>query len=54
LRERHYFKVLAVDRRTILKWIFENKDSRLDSIDLAQEMDRMRVAVNTVLNLLVP
>ena len=54
MRERHYFKVLAVDRRTILKWIFENKGSRLDSIDLAHERDRLRVAGNTVLNLLVP
>jgi len=54
LREKYYFKALAVDRRSLLKWIFRKKDRRLDSIDLAQERDRMRVAVNTALNLLVP
>jgi len=32
LQERHYFKVLSVDRRTILKRIFKKKDSCLNSI----------------------
>jgi len=40
LTERHYFKILALDRRALLKWIFKKKYRFLDSIDLAQERDR--------------
>jgi hypothetical protein len=36
--------------RIILRWIFERLDGGLDWIDLAQDRDRWRAAVNTVMN----
>jgi hypothetical protein len=44
-----------VDERVILKWIFEKLDGgAIDWIDLAQDRDRRRALVNTVMNLQVP
>jgi hypothetical protein len=44
-----------VDGRIILKWIFERLDwGGMDWIDLAQDRDRWRDVVNTVMNLRVP
>jgi hypothetical protein len=44
----------GVDGRIILKWIFERLDGGIDWIDLAQDRDRWRALVYTVMNLRVP
>ena len=44
----------GVDGRIILKWIFERLDGGMDWINLAQDRDRWRALVNTVMNLQVP
>jgi hypothetical protein len=36
------------------KWIFERLDGGMDWIDLAQERDRRRAVVYTVMNIRVP
>jgi hypothetical protein len=42
------------DGRIILKWIFERLGEGIDWIDLAQDRDRWRALVYTVMNLRVP
>ena len=45
----------GVDGRIILKWIFERLGGRkMDWIDLAQDRNRWRALVNTLMNLRVP
>jgi hypothetical protein len=44
----------GVDGRIILKWISEGLDRGMDWIDLAQDRDKWRAVVNTVMNLRVP
>jgi hypothetical protein len=44
----------GVDGRIILKWIFERLGGGVDWIDLAQDRDRWRALVYTVMNLRVP
>jgi hypothetical protein len=44
----------GVDGRIILKWIFEGLDGGVGWIDLAQDRDRWRAVVYTVMNLRVP
>jgi hypothetical protein len=44
----------GVDGRIILKWIFERVGEGVDWIDLAQDRDRWRALVYTVMNLRVP
>jgi hypothetical protein len=44
----------SVDGRIMLKWTFKNSDGRIDWIDLAQDWDRWRAIVNTMMNLQVP
>jgi hypothetical protein len=44
----------GIDGRIILKWIFERLGGGVDWIDLAQDRDRWRALVNTVMNLRVP
>jgi hypothetical protein len=44
----------GVDGRIILKWIFEKMGGGVDWIDLAQDRDRWRAIVYTVMNLRVP
>jgi hypothetical protein len=43
----------GVDERIILKWIFERFEGDIDWIDLAQDRDRWRALVYTVMNLRV-
>ena len=47
LRERDHLEDPGIDRRIILKWIF-------DWIDLAQDRDRWRAFENAVTNIRVP
>jgi hypothetical protein len=51
LREGAHLKDPGVDGEVILKWIFEKLDGDIDWIDLAQDRDRWRALLNTVLNL---
>jgi hypothetical protein len=44
----------GVDGRIILKWIYERLDGGVDWIDVAQDRDRWRALVYTVMNLRVP
>jgi hypothetical protein len=44
----------GADGRIILKWIFEWLDGGMNWIDLAQDRDRWRALVYTVMNLWVP
>ena len=51
LRERDHLEDLGVDGRIILRRIFRKWDGGgMDWIDLAQERDRWRTLVNTVMN----
>jgi hypothetical protein len=44
----------GVDGRIILKWIFERLGGGVDWIDPAQDRNRWRAVVYTVMNLRVP
>ena len=54
LRERDHLEDPGIDKGIILRWIFRKRKGGIDRIDLAQDMDRWRAVVNTVLNLQVP
>jgi hypothetical protein len=53
MMEGDHLEDTGVDGRIILKWIFERLGGGIDWIDLAQDRDRWRVFVNTVMNLRV-
>jgi len=53
LREREHLKDDGIDVRTILQSIFKKQNRAMDWIDLALDMDRWRVLINTVINLQV-
>jgi hypothetical protein len=54
LREGDHLKGPGLDGRIILKWMFERLDGGIDWIDLAQDRNRWRALVNTVMNFWVP
>jgi hypothetical protein len=51
VRERGYLEDLGIDEAIILKWILKKWDGGKDWLDLAQDRDRCRALVNTVMNL---
>jgi hypothetical protein len=54
-RERDHLGDKGVDGRIILRWIFRKWDWRgMNWIDLAQDRDRCRALVNTVINIRIP
>jgi hypothetical protein len=55
MREGEHLRKPGIDGRIILRWIFERLDGfGIDWINLAQDRDRWRGIVNTVMNLRVP
>jgi hypothetical protein len=54
LRERDHVEEVGIDRRIILRWIFERWYGGKDWLDLAQDRDRWRALVNAVMNLRLP
>jgi hypothetical protein len=50
---RNHLKDLCVDGRIILKWSLGRVERGIDWIDLAQDRDRWRAVVNTVMSLQV-
>jgi hypothetical protein len=53
LREGDHVGDPGVDGRITFKWIFKKWDGGMDWIELAQNRDRWRALVNTVMNLRV-
>jgi hypothetical protein len=54
LREGDHLGDTGIDEKIILKRIFKNWDGGMDWIELAQDRDRWRALVNSVMNLRVP
>jgi hypothetical protein len=54
LREGDHLEDPGIDERLIIKWIFEKWVEGMEWIDLAQDRDRWRALVNTVMKLRVP
>jgi hypothetical protein len=55
LRKIYHLEYLGINNRIILKWTFQEVGwGGMDWIDLAQERDKWRALVNSVMNLRVP
>jgi hypothetical protein len=55
LRERGHWGDIGVDGKIILRWIFREVGcGSMDWIVLAQDKDRWRALVNSVMNIRVP
>ena len=55
MRKKEHLEDLSIEGRVILKWIFKNVGwEGVDFIGLAQDRDRWRDLVNTVMNFRVP
>ena len=54
LRERAHLEDPGVEGRIILRLVFRKWDRGMDWIDMAQDRDRWRALLNTVMNLRVP
>ena len=55
LRKRETLEDPGLDGRIILRWIFRKWDvGGMDWIELAEDRDRWRAVVNSVMNLRVP
>jgi hypothetical protein len=44
----------GIDKKIILKWIFNKWDGGIDRMHLAQDRDRWQALVNAVMSLWVP
>ena len=53
LKDRDHLKDSDVDGSIILRWIFKKWDGGMDWIDLAQDRDRWRALVHSIMNLQV-
>ena len=53
-KERSQLEEQGVDGKILLKWILKKWDGDIDCIDLAQDTDRWRALVNTIMSLRVP
>jgi hypothetical protein len=54
LRERDHLEDPDVDGRIILRWVLRKWVGGMDWIDLAEDRDRWRALVSTVMNFGVP
>ena len=50
VRERDHLEELSIDERIILKWIFKLQDGRVEWMDLAQDRNKWRALVNTMMS----
>jgi hypothetical protein len=55
VRERDHLEDPGIDGKIILRWIYRKWNVEfMDWIELAQDRDRWRALVNTIINLRVP
>jgi hypothetical protein len=52
--ERDHLEDPGIDGRIILRWIFRNWDWGMELIDMAQDRDKWRALVNSIMSLRFP